>query len=352
MKAAVYYGPGDIRVEDRPEPDATKDNLVVQVHCCAICGTDLKLATIGHHRCQPQRIIGHEMIGHIVHVGDDVNGFAEGQRITLATTVACGEEDCPYCARGLGNLCPDSLPLGLGGDGAFAEFMAIPPRAVAGGNAVKVPEEVPDEAAALCEPMSCAINAQQIAGVGEGGSVLVIGGGPLGTIHAEVAKALGARRVMISELSELRLSMLRELEDVLIIDSANEDVGEVVAQNTDGLGVDVAVVAAPARAAHEVSINYVRKGGAVSLFASLSSDAPDITFNSRVIHYGELRVCGASDSRPEHVQKAVELLAAGKIDHQKIITHRVSLENIHQGLQLMKERQSLKVLVFPPGRQP
>jgi len=347
MKAAVYYGPGDIRVEDRPKPAATKENLIVQVHCCAICGTDVKLATIGHHRAKPGRIIGHELVGHIVYAGKEVTGFAEGERVTMATSVGCGKVSCPYCARGLHNLCPDALPIGLGVDGALAEFIAVPPQALPGGNVVKVPDHVPDEAAALSEPMSCAINAQEIVGVSAGDSMLVIGGGPLGAIHAELAKACGARPVMISEFSEVRLAMLREFEDVLIIDAANEDVGEVIAQNTDGLGVDVAVVAAPNRQAHEVSINYVRKGGAVSLFASLPSGKSDVTLDSRVIHYGELRVCGASDSRPEHVRKAVELLANGKIDYEKIVTHRVSLENLHEGFELMKQKQSLKVLVFP-----
>ncbi len=347
MEAAVYYGPGDIRVEDRPEPVASEDNLVVQVHCCAICGTDVKLATIGHHRAKSGRIIGHEMVGHIVHAGERVVGFAVGERVTMATTVGCGRASCPYCGRGLHNLCPEALPIGLGVNGALAEFMAIPPQAVVGGNVVKVPPEVPDGAAALSEPMGCAINAQQIVGVSEGDSVLVIGGGPLGAIHAELAKAFGARQVMISQRSEPRLSMLRDLEDVLVINAASEDVGEVVAQATDGLGVDVVVVAAPTRPAQESAIGYVRKGGAVSLFASLPIGASDITFNSRVIHYGELRVCGASDSRPEHVRRAVELLADGKIDYAKIVTHRVSLENIHEGFELMKKKQSLKVLVFP-----
>ena len=351
MKAAVYYGPGDVRVEERPEPVASEDNLVVQINCCAICGTDVKLATIGHHRAKPGRIIGHELVGHIVHVGRNVAGFAEGERVTMATSVGCGKANCPYCARGLHNLCPDALPIGLGVDGALAEFMAVPAQALPGGNVVKVPDRVPDEAAALSEPMSCAINAQEIVGVSVGDSVLIIGGGPLGAIHAELAKAGGARPVMISEFSEVRLEMLRGFADVLVIDAANEDVGDVVAQNTDGLGADVAVVAAPNRQAHEASINHVRKGGAVSFFASLPSGKSEVTLDSRIIHYRELRLCGASDSRPEHVRKAVELLADGKIDYDKIVTHRVSLANLHEGFELMKQRQCLKVLVFPSGQE-
>lgn len=345
MKAVVYYAPKDIRVEERPEPISAPDNLIVEVHCCAICGTDLKLATIGNPRCHPPRIIGHEMVGHIVHVGSQVTGFVVGERVTLATTLACGE--CAICRHGLGNMCPNAKPISYDFDGAFAEHLAIPPLALRGGNVVKVPPEVPDEAAALSEPLSCVINAQELAGVRAGDNVLIIGGGPLGALHAEVAKALGARRVMVVQRSEPRLSMLRALRDVQVIAGAQEDVMARVVAGTDGLGADVVIVCAPSREAQEQAVQFARKGGVVSLFASLPKGFSDITFDSRVIHYGELRIVGASDSRPEHVIQAVGLLAAGKIDTAPIITHRVQLEDIHSGLDLMQTKQSLKVLVYP-----
>lgn len=345
MKSAVYYGPGDIRVEDRPEPTPTKDNLIVSVHCCAICGTDLKLSTVGNPRCHPPRIIGHEMVGKIEHVGSEVEGFSIGERVTLATTVACG--DCPYCALGLGNMCPNSKPISYDYDGAFAEYLAIPPSAIAGGNVIKVPDSVPDEAAALAEPISCAINSQELAGVKSGDRVLITGGGPLGAIHAELARALDAADVMIVQRSEPRLSMLRKLKGVTVIDGSTEDVAAVVKERTSGLGADVVIVCAPSRQAQEESLGYARKGGAISLFASLSKDSADITLDSRAIHYGELRIVGASDSRPEHVEKAVSLMADGKIDVTPIITHKLSLLNIHEGLQLMKNKECLKILVYP-----
>ncbi|MCX6030514.1 MAG: alcohol dehydrogenase catalytic domain-containing protein [Chloroflexi bacterium] len=348
MQAVVYHAPGDIRVEERPEPTPAADNLIVQVHACAICGTDLKLATIGNPRCHPPRIIGHEMVGHIVHVGADVCGFALGQRITLATTVACG--NCPYCARGLGNMCPNAMPISYDFDGAFAQYVAIPPMALAGGNVIPVPDSVPDDAAALSEPLSCAINAQELAGLVAGDRVLIVGGGPLGALHAELAKALGAADVMIVQRSEPRLSLLRQLRDVRVIDGAAEDVAAVVRERTEGLGADVVIVCAPSREAQEQSLALARKGGAVSLFASLPKGASDVTLDSRLIHYGELRVVGASDSRPEHVSRVVALMAAGKIDWPRLITHRLPLAEIHAGLQLMKEKQSLKVLVYPGGR--
>jgi L-iditol 2-dehydrogenase len=354
MQAVVYYDPGDIRVEERPEPAPAADNLIVRVRACAICGTDLKLATIGNPRCRPPRIIGHEMVGEIMHVGAEVRGFAPGERITLATTVACG--NCPYCARGLGNMCPNAKPISYDFDGAFARYVAIPPMALVGRtgkytvcNVIKVPDTVPDDAATLSEPLSCAINAQELVGVKAGDRVLIVGGGPLGALHVEVAKALGAADLMVVQRSEPRLSLLRKLCDVRVIDGAAEDVAAVVKERTEGLGADVVIVCAPSREAQEQAISLARKGGAISLFASLPKGASDVTLDSRLIHYGELRVVGASDSRPEHVTKAVQMMAAGKIDWQRLITHRLPLAEIHTGLALMQEKQSLKVLMYPGG---
>lgn len=346
MKAAVYYAPGDIRVEDRPEPEPAGNNLLAEVLCCAICGTDLKLATIGNPRCHPPRIIGHELIARITHVGSQVGGFAVGERVTLATTVACG--DCAYCDLGLGNMCPNAMPISYDFDGGFAEFLAIPPAAIAGGNVITVPDLVLDQFAALSEPLSCAINALELAGFKAGDSMVVLGGGPLGALHAELAKAMGASKVMVVQRSEPRLSLLRRLKDVIVIDGS-EDVEALVKAETRGLGADVVVMSAPTREAHESSIRLARKGGAVSLFASLPSGASQITLDSRVVHYGELRVVGASDSRPEHVAKAVKLMESGKIDLSAVITHKVALADIHEGLALMKNKQSLKVLVYPRG---
>ena len=347
LKAVVYYGPGDVRVETRPEPAPTTDNLIVKVHCCAICGTDLKLATIGNPRCHPPRIIGHEMVGRLEHVGSDVAGFSVGDRVTLATTIACG--DCPYCARGLGNMCPNARPISYDCDGAFAERLAIPPLAVSGGNAVRVPDSVPDDMAALAEPVSCAINAQELAGLKAEDKALIIGGGPLGAIHVEVAKAFGASDVMIIQRSEPRLSMLRKLVGVTVIDGAQEDALFVVNERTASLGADVVIVCAPSAEAQETSLRYARKGGAISLFASLPKEAAQITLDSRAIHYGELRIVGASDSRPEHVDKAVRLMADGRVDLRPVVTHRIGLDDIHEGLELMRNRQCLKVLVYPEG---
>ena len=345
MKAVVYYGPGKLSLEDRPKPAARSNNLIVEVACCAICGTDVKLGTIGHHRCHPPRIIGHEMAGKIVHVGKNVSNFAVGQRITLATTVACGT--CFYCKIGKGNICPNSEPISFDVDGAFAEYVEIPPKAISGGNVVKVPPVVSNEAAALSEPLSCVVNAQDLAGVQEGDTVCIIGGGPLGALHAEAAKAVGAKRVMIVGNSEPRLSFLRRLENVEVIDGSTTDVPACILERTEGIGVDVVIVSAPVKERHELAFHLVRKGGTISFFASLPKDSSEIALDSRALHYGELKLVGASDSRPEHVQRAVQYLQKKMIDTETIVTHAMPIEDIFEGLELMIHRQCLKVLIYP-----
>jgi L-iditol 2-dehydrogenase len=345
VKAAVYFGPSRIEICDRPEPKAREDNLLLEIACCAICGTDVKLATVGHPRWTKTVILGHELVGRIIHAGGRTQGFAVGERVTLATTLACGH--CPICARGLGNLCPNCEPISMLHDGAFASRMAVPPLALAGGNVIRVPPNVPDEAAALSEPMSCAINAQELAGLKAGDRVVIVGGGPLGAIHAELARAAGAAGVMVVQRSEPRLSLLRRLRGVTVIDGKADDVKARVLAETDGLGADVVLVCAPDRAAQENSLDLARKGGVVSLFASLPKGESTIVLDSRAIHYGEIRIVGCSDSRPEHVRKAVDLLASGELDAEALVTHRLPLSKFWEGVELMKRKESFKVLLVP-----
>lgn len=345
MKAVVYYGAGDVRLEDYPEPIRTDDNAVAKVECCAICGTDLKIWKFGNPRCLPPRIIGHEVACTLVHVGKDVEGFSVGDRITLATTVGCGE--CELCQSQLSNLCNAAQPISNASDGAFAEFITIPPLALKNGNVIKIPENIPSEWAALCEPLSCAINAQSHAVLKPGATVLIIGGGPLGALHAELAKAKGASKVMISEISEKRLELLSGLSNVSLINSSKEDTKERVMQETDNKGVDLVIICAPSNEAHEKSLEYAKKGGYVCLFASLPVERASIQWNSRTIHYNELKVYGVSDSRPEHVQEALRLMSTGAIDVEKLITHRFHIDDFFVGLKLMEAGESLKVLIFP-----
>jgi len=347
MKAAVYYAPGDIRIEDRPMPSKDSGSMIAKVHCCAICGTDIKIWKSGNPRCAPPRIIGHEMAGTLVHVGDEVEGFKAGENITLATTVACGI--CYYCGIGLQNVCPNAKPISYDFDGAFAEYIKIPGEAIAGGNVIRIPDGEDIEKYAISEPLSCAVNAQDIIHVGKNDMVVIVGGGPLGAIHAELAKANGAKKVIVVASAGKRFELLKKLRGVDLIDRKSEDVEKRVKELTGGPGADAVIVCAPSREAMEDSLSLARKGGRISFFSSLPSGESELSICSRVIHYNELIVAGCSDSRPEHVLTAVELIKSGRIECEAIITHRFSIGDFTRGIEVMLNKESLKALIYPAG---
>lgn len=343
MLAAVYQGIGKIKVEEVDKPSLPLGGLLVKVRCCAICGTDYKLLSIENPRFKPPLIIGHEFVGQVVEKDAQVSDFEVGERLTMATTISCGK--CELCHRGLGNLCESRLCVGTDIAGAMAQYVAIPAQALERGNVLKVPDNLSDEAASLSEPLGCAVNAQLIAQVGPGKTVVVVGAGPLGCLHAELARASGALKVYITQRSEPRLSLAKKLAVDEVIDASAHDPVSEVRRLTQGQGADVVIVTAPNPKAQEEALAMAKKGGVVNLFASLPQDNPYLSINSRLIHYGQITLTGASDSTPYHQKIALELLARGKINTDAIITHRFPLKELERGFEVMREKVGLKVVI-------
>ncbi|HPO12347.1 MAG TPA: alcohol dehydrogenase catalytic domain-containing protein [Candidatus Hydrogenedentes bacterium] len=345
MRAAIYNGPGDLVVGEKPEPLLHSRNAIARVKVCTICGTDLKLYTVGNPRCKPPRVIGHELAAEVIAVGEDVEGLTVGDRITFATTIAC--KRCDYCSRGLENLCPNVKCISFDFDGGFAELMEIPAEAIEGGNALVVPPAVSDLGAALAEPLSCAINAQKIACVKPGNTVVVIGAGPLGCLNAEVAKAFGAHRVIITQTSPARAALARKLAEVEVLEVGRDGAAGKVLEATGGQGADVVIATAPSASSQAEALAMVRKGGTLSLFASLPKGASSMEIDTRLIHYGQISVVGASDSRPCDVRDALALVAAGKIEVDTLVTHQLPLTKVLDGIELMRNRTGLKIAIYP-----
>ena len=346
MKAVVYGGVGQFELQDVPAPQLEPGGMLGRVECCGICGTDYKLYHTFNPRFPVGSILGHEFVAEVVEVSEGAEGFAVGDRVTMATTVPCGE--CWLCRRGLANMCPTAKCVGAAYQGAFAELIPLAAHAIRMGNVVRVPEGLSSEAAALTEPLSCVINAQEEARVGEGMSVVVVGAGPLGCMHIEVARARGASQVIAVQRSRARCELVRGFGVDAAICSLDEDPVERVRELTDGHGADRVLVCAPDRAAQEQSVQLACKGGVLSLFASLPRGASEITFDSRILHYGQIGVVGCSDSRAEHAVEALHLLGSGAVDARKIITHHVSLDRIVDGIEIIKQKVGLKVLVTIP----
>lgn len=344
IKAVVYYAPGDIRVEQVPMPENGADELLVKVDACAVCGTDLKSMLAGNPRIRAPKIIGHEFTGLVEKTGENARGFAAGERVVMATSVSCGE--CFYCRRGHGNLCAELAPMGFAYEGGMAEYVVIPERALRNGHVIKVPAHVKPEHAALSEPLSCAVNSCEICGVGDGDTVVVIGAGPMGILNACAARAMGAGKILMAEVNPARLVQCEPFADRLV-NPAEQDLKSIVKEETAGLGADVVIVAAPAAAPQEQALSLVRKQGTVNLFASLPADRSLITIDSRILHYGEIRLLGSSDSTPAHVTRAVEMIASGVLPMGRLVTHRLPLDGILEAFELMKSGESLRVALIP-----
>lgn len=345
MKAVVYYGPGDIRVEELPPPTCGKDELLVKVDACAVCGTDLKTFKHGNPRIKPPMSMGHEFTGLVNEVGPEAEGqFQVGDRIVMATSISCAS--CYYCGRGWPNLCENLAPMGFAYPGGMAEYVVIPARALKNGHVVKTPT-MAAEHAALAEPVSCAVNSLSQCDLPAKATVLVLGAGPLGLMNACVARSLGAEKIILSEINEARLAQAEQFNFEALVNPAKQDLAKCVMSHTDGLGADVAIVAAPAAAPQEQAIHLVRKRGFVVLFASLPADRSMLHVDSRAIHYGELRVVGTSDSAPWHVQKAVELLATAQVPADKLASHVLPLSQVHDAFTLMESGEALRVVVRP-----
>ncbi|MDR2423461.1 MAG: alcohol dehydrogenase catalytic domain-containing protein [Prevotellaceae bacterium] len=343
MKAVVFYAPNDIRVEERPMPKCGDGDVLVKVDACAVCGSDLKAAASGNVRIKPPRIMGHEFTGIITQTGKQVNNNHVGERVVMATSISCGE--CCYCRRGYRNLCLDLSPMGYAYDGGMAEYALVPNRAIVNGHLIVVPSSLPAEIAALAEPVSCAVNAVEQCGITTGDTVLVAGAGPMGILNACIARAAGAAKIILSEVNDNRLRQCEGFGFDRLVNPSKENLKQVVMDETEGCGADAVIVAAPAAQPQEEALELVRKRGSVMLFASLPVGRSMLNIDSRLIHYKELRVLGSSDSTPEHVKRAVELLAAGTFPAEKIVTHRLPLDWIEQAFDLMRRGESLRVVL-------
>jgi L-iditol 2-dehydrogenase len=349
MQAIVYYAPGDIRIEDIPKPAIKSGELLVHVDACAVCGTDLKSKHHGNPRIKAPLTMGHEFTGIVEEVCPKAVGhFKVGDRVVMATSISCGE--CFYCTHGYRNLCASLAPMGFSYAGGMAEYVTIPELALRGGHVIQVPADVPAEQAALAEPTSCAVNSVSQCHIKEGETVLVMGAGPMGLLNAVVARAFGAGKIIMSELNELRRNQGKTFGIDVLVDPAKENLGEIIKRETSGVGADVVIVAAPAAPPQEEALSLVRKQGTVVLFASLPVGKSMLNIDSRLIHYGEIHLIASSDSTPEHVQKAVELIASKKIPADKIASHLLPLEQIDKAFELMTSGEALRVVLIPPKK--
>ena len=343
MKAALFDAPEHMTVGTFDLATCGPDDMIVKVHACGICGSDIRNFKTGLKADVGAQIMGHEFTGVVTETGFNVTRFKPGDHVAVAPDVSCGV--CYYCRRGLVNLCDNHRMIGTHWSGAFAEYVHFPKVVMERGMIHAIPEGLSLDDAALSEPASSVIAAQENAGVGLGDTVLIIGDGPIGCLHIEVARARGAARVIMAGLT--RLKEAARFEPDLLIDAGSQDTVAEVLKATGGLGADVAICATPVAATHAQAVRAVRKRGVVVLFGGLPKTAPDTTFDANRVHYGEISVIGAF-SYPAYIhEKALATIAAGQIRPEKYFNLTVGLDDIVAGFRAAAEGRALKVLVKP-----
>jgi L-iditol 2-dehydrogenase len=346
VRVARFYAPGDVRLEDAPEPQAGEGELKIRVRACSTCGTDVKIFNHGHQHIDPPRVMGHEIAGEVVDVGAGAGAWAPGDRVQVIAAVPCGR--CEECRGGRMTICPNQTSVGYHYDGGFAQFLVVP-RAVLAVNGVnRIPDGVAFDEASVAEPLACVLNGQELARVGKGDVVVVVGAGPIGCLHVRLARSRGAAQVYLVELNRSRLDLSAAVvhPDAAICGSEVDAVDEVL-KLTNGRGADVVITAAASGKAQEDALHMAARAGRISLFGGLPKDNPTITLDSNLVHYRELTLVGANGSSPEHNARALDLIATGAVPVNDLITHRLPLEGVLDAFGIVARGEAIKVTIEP-----
>jgi L-iditol 2-dehydrogenase len=350
MRAVVYRGVNDLRVETAPVPTIGPGELLVKVAACGICGTDLKKIHTGSHSAP--RIFGHEMAGTIVAVGQGVTRFAVGERVMVFHHVPCGE--CYYCRKHTPAQCEVYKKVGTTAGlepsgGGFAEYIRVMDWIVANRGVVRIPDGVPFEQAAFIEPVNTVLKGVKLLNLAADETVLVIGQGPIGLMHAVLASRTGAR-VLTSDLYPERHVIAAKFGLHHPIQAGTENVVERVFAETEGRGADAVILAVGGNALIPTAMAAARHGGRVMLFAQTQHG--ESVFDPGAVCMDEKTLLGSYSSSFEILDEVIDLVFSGYrngFDLTQLISHRFSLEEAVQAIEIAShpKADSMKIMIEP-----
>ncbi|MFO7917052.1 MAG: zinc-dependent alcohol dehydrogenase family protein [Anaerolineae bacterium] len=335
MKAAVFYGAGDLRIEERERPRAKEGEVLMEVLACGICGTDHHIYH-GQFEAKSPVVPGHEYTGRIVEVGKGVRDLAVGDRVAVDPNIHCGA--CRFCRRGDIHLCKNLCALGVDIDGGFAELAAVPRK-----QCYLLPDSVSSLEGALTEPLACCVHGIDLAEVGVGDRVAIIGGGLIGQMLAQLARLRGAGYLILSDPIGARREMALSLGADMVIDPASSD----AFQGTPLVeGADVVIEAVGSTETAAQAIEWAAPGGAIVWFGvAPPGDRVDVEPN--LVFRKELTIRGSLVNPHTH-DRALALLASGQVDVAPLITRTIGLDAL---LQILSQDagEETKTVVTPTG---
>ena len=339
MRVAVYYDNRNIKVEDRPIPEIGENEILVKVIASGVCGSDV----MEWYRVRKApRVLGHEIAGEIVEVGEKVEQYRRGDRVFVSHHVACNE--CRYCRAGYHTVC-DTLRSTNFDPGGFAEYVRVPEINVRYGVFV-LPDEVSYEEGTFAEPLGCVVRGQRFADVEAGNTVLVIGSGISGLLHIQLARAKGAGRVIATDIQEYRLEAASRFGADHVIDG-REDVASVVRGLHDGRGADRVIVSTAALSGIGQAFEAVDRAGTVLLFAPTEPDV-EVGLPLYDLYFKGVKIVFSYAAVEEDIEEAILLIQRKRVRVVDMITHRFGLGDIEKGFALVNEaNESIKVIIEP-----
>jgi L-iditol 2-dehydrogenase len=348
MTAAVLYGKEDLRLERVAVPQAGPGELVVRVGAALTCGTDLKVYRRGYHAMmlQPPIPFGHELAGVVTQVGAEVTRFSEGDRVVALNSAPC--DVCFFCKHGQQNLCEDLLF----NNGAYAEFIRIPPRIVEK-NTLLVPDGVPLEHAALTEPLACVVRGLEESGARAGDTIVVIGAGPIGLMFMHVAELAGVKVIaVVKREDQIGAAKLFGASSVVQVGAVEDVIAATRALTPGGRGADVVIEAVATPATWEWAVDMVRKGGVVNFFGGPPSGTR-VQLDTNRLHYGDITLKASFHHTPATCRTAFGLVTSGRFKCAEYITGRAGLDEVPGLFARMMSRsggsREIKTAVFPGG---
>lgn len=336
----MYYSNSDVRIEEKPLPKIAPGELLVRIEACGICGSDVME---WYRKDRTPLVLGHEVSGRIEEVGRQVFNYKKGERVVCSHHIPCGK--CNYCLRGHETVC-ETLRLTNFEPGGFAEFIRLSPLHVEKGVWL-LPENISDDEATFVEPLACVLRGQRKAGGVKDKCVLVIGSGISGILHIHLAKFLGARLIIATDIVEYRLTQAKRFgaNDVLL---SHDYSPEKLRQLNQNRLADMVIVCSGASQAISQALESVERGGTILFFAPTQQGIKiPLPFNE-LFWRTEITLTSSYAGSPQEYKDALDLISSAKLNIADMITHRLNLAEISLGFKLVAEaKESLKVIVYP-----
>ena len=342
MKAALLDGVGDLRVENMSIPEVKAGEALVKIKAATTCGTDVKIFQRGYvgEVIKYPTVFGHEWSGDIVEVGEGAPWIRKGMRVRAGNSGPCLK--CTMCEKEDFNLCENMTWLW----GAYAEYIKVP-ASIVRINLQEIPSQVSYEEAAVAEPLACCLFGIEKCRIKTGYSVAIIGDGPIGLLHLQLAKLKGASQIIVCGLIEERLAMAHDLGADLAIKGEAEECIRRVKQITNGYGADVVIEAVGLPNTWEQALKMVRRGGTVLEFGGCPPNT-SIRIDTELLHYADITLLGSFHATPVHFRRALGLISSGNVRIKPIITRKMNIDEISEAFKILStSKNELKIAIIP-----